>query len=189
MEALPANPFKKLMRAQHLKNRLLSNSFISFNCCFKLLFLVEPEFTTKPRSQTVTEGSKVIFVCHASGVPRPRVTWSFGGGALPPHSVDNGSLSINSVKNNESYEGEYTCTAESRAGKFSAVASLTIDGVFNKYITFSVCVYCNRSQMTSQRVLQYTHTEKYNLFVLYNKNSNGLLKDFGGMKKQTSLLT
>ena len=66
-----------------------------------------------------------------------------------------------------------------------------------------LCMYCNRSQMTSQRVknkkydmrrsrvvwlllltrcdvfcdlLQYTYMEKCNLFVLYNKNSNGLLK-------------
>ena len=29
-----------------------------------------------------------------------------------------------------------------------------------------------------------THTEKCYLFVLYNKNSNGLLKDFVGMKKE-----
>ena len=76
---------------------------------------------------------------------------------------------------------------------------------------FPVRVYCNRSQMTSQRLkkrkydtrrsrvrrllfftrcnvfcdlLQYTHTEKCYLFVLYNKNSNGLLKDFGGIKKK-----
>ena len=33
-------------------------------------------------------------------------------------------------------------------------------------------------------LLQYTHTEKCNLFVLYNTNSNGLLKDFRGMKKE-----
>ena len=33
-------------------------------------------------------------------------------------------------------------------------------------------------------LLQYTYTEKCYLFVLYNKNSNGLLKDFGGMKKE-----
>ena len=33
-------------------------------------------------------------------------------------------------------------------------------------------------------LLQYTHTEKCYLFVLYNKNSNVLLKDFGGMKKE-----
>ena len=78
----------------------------------------------------------------------------------------------------------------------------------------SMCVYCNRSQMTSQPVknqkvqhrpkssewllfftscdifcdlLQYTHTGKCKLFVLYNKNSNGLFKDIGHEKK-TSLL-
>ena len=33
-------------------------------------------------------------------------------------------------------------------------------------------------------LLQYTCTEKCNLFVLYNKNSNGLLKDFGAWKKK-----
>ena len=33
-------------------------------------------------------------------------------------------------------------------------------------------------------LLQYTHTEKCNLFVKYNKNSNDLLKDFWGMKKE-----
>ena len=33
-------------------------------------------------------------------------------------------------------------------------------------------------------LLQYTCTEKCNLFVLYNKNSKGLLKDFWGMKKK-----
>ena len=82
---------------------------------------------------------------------------------------------------------------------------------------FSVRVYRNRSQMTSQRVknkkvrhetkssgvtvVLYTlwrllwsitvHTHgKCNLFVSYNRNSNGLLKDFAGMKKRkTSPLT
>ena len=39
-------------------------------------------------------------------------------------------------------------------------------------------------------LLQYTHTEKCNLSVLYNKNSNCLLKDFRGHeKRKTSLLT
>ena len=74
-----------------------------------------------------------------------------------------------------------------------------------------MCVYCNRSQMTSQRVenkkVQHktkssgvtvvlytlwrllwsitvrTHMEKFNLLVLYNKNSNDLLKYFGGIEK------
>ena len=30
-------------------------------------------------------------------------------------------------------------------------------------------------------LLQYTRTQKYNLFILYNKNSNGLLNEFSGM--------
>ena len=62
-------------------------------------------------------------------------------------------------------------------------------------LQFSVRVYCNRSQITSQlaknkksaccsshAVTSYgkTRTEKRSLFVLYNKNSNGLLKYFGG---------
>ena len=87
-----------------------------------------------------------------------------------------------------------------------------------KYLTnrlhYSVCVYCNRSQMTSQRVKKtksscvtivlytlwrllwsitvatHTHTEKCNLFVLYIKNANVLSKNFGGHEKtKTSLLT
>ena len=33
-------------------------------------------------------------------------------------------------------------------------------------------------------LLKYTRTERCNLCVSYNKNSNGLLKDFGGKKKE-----
>ena len=33
----------------------------------------------------------------------------------------------------------------------------------------------------------HTHGKSY-LFVLYNKNSSGLLKDFGGMKKEKQVL-
>ena len=36
-------------------------------------------------------------------------------------------------------------------------------------------------------ILQYTRMGKCNLFVLYNKNSNGLLKDFWGMKKEKQI--
>ena len=70
-------------------------------------------------------------------------------------------------------------------------------------LNFSVCVYCNRSQMKYDTrrsrvawllfitrcdvfcdLLQYIHTEKCNLFVLYNKNSSGLFENFWGMKKE-----
>ena len=47
----------------------------------------------------------------------------------------------------------------------------------------TVVLYITRCDVFCD-LLQYTHTEKCSLFVLYNKNSNGLLKDFWGMKKE-----
>ena len=76
---------------------------------------------------------------------------------------------------------------------------------------FSVRVYCNRSLMTPQRVknkkydtrrsrvtwllfftrcdvfcdlLQYTCTGKCHVFVLYNKISNGVFNNLGGLKEE-----
>ena len=44
-------------------------------------------------------------------------------------------------------------------------------------------VYKHSESLDGTTVVLYTH-EKCNLFVLYNKNSNGLLKDLGGMKRE-----
>ena len=70
----------------------------------------------------------MVFKCGASGVPHPKVTWTFNGGALPPYTTEEGHLSINSVVNNASYEGNYTCSAESIAGKVSYTVTLTVHG-------------------------------------------------------------
>ena len=35
---------------------------------------------------------------------------------------------VTNLKNTESFEGEYTCVAQSRAGQDQATAELTIDG-------------------------------------------------------------
>ena len=72
----------------------------------------------------------MVFKCGASGVPHPKVTWTFSGGALPPHTTEEGHLSINSVVNNASYEGNYTCSAESIAGKVSYTVILTVHGKY-----------------------------------------------------------
>ena len=51
---------------------------------------------------------------------------------------------------------------------------------------------CSLHAVTSSVIYYSTkHTDKRNLFVLYNKNSNGLLKDIWGMheKRKTTLLT
>ena len=56
-------------------------------------------------------------------------------------------------------------------------------------VASSVIYYSTHVTSSVQRnvfcdLLQYTRTGKCNLFVLYNKDSNGLLKDFWGMKKE-----
>ena len=67
-----------------------------------------------------------------------------------------------------------------------AVTSSVIDHIYT--ITWLLCAFSNRCNRCSKcNRLQFTHTGKSYLFVLYNKNSNGLLKDFWGMKKEKQL--
>ena len=72
----------------------------------------------------------MTFACNANGVPRPAISWRFNGGPLPPLSRANtsGMLSLFLVNNTAEYEGNYTCTAASRAGVDNATAKLTVDG-------------------------------------------------------------
>ncbi|EDO30625.1 predicted protein, partial [Nematostella vectensis] len=95
---------------------------------YALLFFlsVKPELELLPKSQTVLVNRTVVFTCSASGIPTPQLTWSFSGGNLPNYDIDGNKLSIVNVQNNASYEGNYTCTADSRAGRTSFTAMLTV---------------------------------------------------------------
>ena len=96
---------------------------------FMVYLLVLPEFPREPADQIVTQGGNVTFVCQASGVPTPSISWTFSGGSLPSSSeVNGGMLTVAFVKNNPSFEGNYICTAVSRAGVSKTTAKLTVDG-------------------------------------------------------------
>jgi len=94
------------------------------------LFLVRPEFVKEPVNQIVSQHNNITFACNASGVPSPDIIWSFNGGSLPLLSETNagGVLSLFLVKNTPEFEGNYTCTAVSRAGINNSTAKLTVDG-------------------------------------------------------------
>jgi len=90
---------------------------------------VLPEFPRKPTDQIVSQDGNVTFVCQASGVPTPSISWTFNDGSLPSSSEVNGdTLTVAVVRNNPSFEGNYTCTAGSRAGVSKTTAKLTVDG-------------------------------------------------------------
>ena len=119
-----------------IKNNNTSLREIPNPSFYALYFSVAPEFQVTPQDKTVLEGQNISFHCSISGVPRPNVLWSFSGGSLPSHIVKHDNLFLYNVRNNPSYEGNYTCTGASVAGRTDYTASLTIH---SKYI-----VMCKR---------------------------------------------
>jgi len=103
---------------------------MSINHLLSINFLVKPEFLQKPRDVTIVlQGSDVVLPCNVTGIPKPCVKWRFNGGDLPPSKQkDDGPLKVYAVKNNQSYEGLYTCEASSIAGKLASNVTLIVDG-------------------------------------------------------------
>ncbi|RMX60520.1 hypothetical protein pdam_00001439 [Pocillopora damicornis] len=69
------------------------------------MFIIEPSLITTPDDQIVIEGTKVTFLCNASGNPSPKITWSKDGKTL----TEGETLSFEANRNQS---GEYWCSAE-----------------------------------------------------------------------------
>lgn len=134
------NSFQNLLRADGVCNRVLFTSTIldlserAYYLSYMhnhLLYLVVPEFDVTPQTQIVTVGSNVTFSCNASGVPPPVISWFFNGKPIIASSiriVRRDILRIFLVQNTDAYEGQYTCSATSRAGTANYTATLAVDG-------------------------------------------------------------
>ena len=83
-----------------------------------------------PGNQTIVlQGEDVILPCTVTGIPKPSISWRFDGGIRPPSTQDeNGSLTVYSVRNNQTYEGLYTCQASNIAGTLTSNVTLIVDG-------------------------------------------------------------
>ena len=98
--------------------------------------LARPEIQDYPRSVTALQGQNVTFYCNATGVPPPRIKWSFDGGNLSSSLSSSSSSSIVSastlllydLQNTDEYEGTYTCTATNKVGSTNSSSTLTIHG-------------------------------------------------------------
>jgi len=104
---------------------------------------VPPQVIVSPRNQTVSEGKTVKFICKATGVPKPAITWTFNDRSLPllaivKHTEEGYQLILPNVTKN--MRGTFKCTAENKASKASSTSTLHILGksstlcIFGKYL-------------------------------------------------------
>lgn len=95
------------------------------------MFLVPPQFTTKPSSLKWTTTDAIELKCAASGSPAPSLSWLKNGNELS--SLDaakvryyegGADLTISSVTSSDS--GMYQCLAENIVGNVQATASVIV---------------------------------------------------------------
>jgi hypothetical protein len=81
---------------------------------------LSPTFSLEPQSQTIADGSTVVFNSLATGAPNPNYQWAFNGtpisGATSPSYLISGATSANA--------GSYTCIASNSAGASTSSAAV-----------------------------------------------------------------
>ncbi|XP_022809370.1 hemicentin-1-like [Stylophora pistillata] len=108
------------------------------NSSFWIDVTVSPWILLSPVNQSVIVGDPVNFTCRASGVPTPKVMWTFNSGKL-----QSGINQINferdlfvesyleMLRTTKEMEGTYECTAENKANTTSSSATLQVFGRSN----------------------------------------------------------
>ncbi|XP_044170543.1 LOW QUALITY PROTEIN: hemicentin-1-like, partial [Acropora millepora] len=105
----------------------ITSDAVSLNVQYK------PAFATHPRSQTVREGDNVTLSCHATGNPKPTISWTIDGSTVnikvhPRVSLgpDNKQLTVRNVKRTDSNH-QYRCLANNSVETITSdAASLNV---------------------------------------------------------------
>nr|XP_033506627.1 receptor-type tyrosine-protein phosphatase F isoform X12 [Epinephelus lanceolatus] len=92
-----------------------------------------PSFVKSPEDQTGISGGVASFVCQATGVPRPRITWMKKGKKVSSQrfeviEFDDGAGSVLRIQPLRTHRDEaiYECTAANSAGEINTSAKLTV---------------------------------------------------------------
>jgi unsaturated chondroitin disaccharide hydrolase len=90
-------------------------ALMRYKAHFGLTSALSPTFTTSPTSQTVTDGSSVVFTARASGSPAPTYSWSLNG-----HSIAGATSPQLVLTASTSQSGRITCTATNTGGSITS---------------------------------------------------------------------
>lgn len=94
-----------------------------------MFVLGAPEFVIEPNDTFVVQGNDVRLPCLVSGVPQPTIRWKFKGKYIEkPFIINNGTLVIENVLNNDLFEGTYTCEATNPVATTLKAAILDVYG-------------------------------------------------------------
>ena len=99
------------------------------------LFSVSPQILLSPVHQSVIDGDPVNFTCRATGVPRPKLTWTLDGRKLPlginQRKFERDSFLesfLEMQRATKEMAGTYKCTAENKANRTSYSTTLQVFG-------------------------------------------------------------
>ena len=117
--------------------------FSSLDHQFKRVYVwlkVSPQIYVSPRNKSVPEGYSANFSCKATGVPKPKLSWTFINGDLP--SVINqtyvgGESFLELSQTTKQMEGFYKCTAKNKANATTSSAYLGVFGKQAKNLPYS----------------------------------------------------
>ena len=117
----------------YLKNLCLTSVVL-------FLFSVSPQILLSPVNQSVINGDPVNFTCRATGVPTPKLTWTFDDGKLPlginQNDFEGDSFPesfLEMQRATKEMEGTYKCIAENKENTISYSITLQVFGRFNNH--------------------------------------------------------
>ncbi|XP_033643360.1 Down syndrome cell adhesion molecule-like protein 1 homolog [Asterias rubens] len=92
-----------------------------------LIIETPPVITTPLTNQTVYQEAVVVFVCQASGEPRPDLVWFFNDGPVPSWgSISNQGQILTVSSASDLTIGKVTCRAQNRQGQAESEANLQV---------------------------------------------------------------
>uniref|UniRef100_A0A8C4U7D5 Hemicentin-1 n=1 Tax=Falco tinnunculus TaxID=100819 RepID=A0A8C4U7D5_FALTI len=87
-----------------------------------LIVHVLPAFTELPGDVALTKGEQLRLTCKATGIPVPKITWTFNNNIIPAQYDDvNGHSELVVERVSKDDSGTYVCTAENTVGSIKAI--------------------------------------------------------------------